>query len=1000
MASVLKRKRGSLEVQDATKRTKSVLEAAKNPIQNIGAAAGWDKGFGPRNTTTTSLVKTEKVNGAVEDGGRKSQSPEAIDFDLMNAGDFDPDAVVVNKPKPWALSESIGGRMLNHEPVFSADEKNLILASRTTLHVYSTATSLLTRSIKLNIVEPLPETRIVSFSLSPTTPNLVWAACSDGRIFKVDWTTGEGAEDSWRISSTGCIYMTVASMESAGRRRDIVFTTEIGKNDVWRVTANELTATEPMARTIYTCNSRINFIKTGYEGAVIAATSGNKIMLGNLRSANFGTVDKIRYEFRVFESADTICSLDLKVSKRPAAENPSHQLSRPIVDLVVGDVLGSIFVHDDLLANLHRLQDGKLPKGISITPRKLHWHRQAVHTVKWSLDGNYIISGGTETVLVIWQLDTGKQQFLPNMSATIQNVTISPSGSSYAIQLADNSSLVLSTAELLPTTNISGIQASVLADENAPGSEIKRVCEESWRKPLVQRTPAVISPISSSELFLAVGQTQEISRAKPLIIGSPFLQNFDLRSGHSSSRQALTRAHTTNKNTSPNAHRLSEPRVSHMKISYDGKWLATVDEWLPPARDLLHLGLSSDEAENERLKRREVFLKFWEYNETIASWELVSRIDAPHTVAPNSSSPGRILDLVADPESSRFATIGQDGVVCIWSTKARKRDGVLVKNPAGKALRNWRCQHAISVGKLELPEELGKVYEPVTSGSVAFSDDGSVLAAGCSGQAGVLNFLDSQTGIIRHSQTNLFEGEITSMEFLGQDLIILANRLSVYDLVSNDIRLQIRLSSRLVDLSVEQKQEMVHLAVHKKSRTFAVALPTSYSDKKEDKTSLKHTSSELFVFQQDNPEPELQESLPTLVTALLPAVDFDGYLALDSAAEVRTVYKKGTQVVTNLAQSTSALQLEEGVEEPAEVPVPEIEGVVDDDDSEMEIAIRTTTKNEDDDDDDNDTPVVTQQELSEIFDIGPAFALPPIEEMFYQVAGLFSSKPHLVQSVS
>lgn len=181
--------------------------------------------------------------------------------------------------------------------------------------------------------------------------------------------------------------MTVASMESAGRRRDIVFTTEVGKNNVWRVTANELTTTEPMARTIYTCNSRIEFIKTGHEGAVIAATSGKKIILGNLRSANFGTVDKIRYEFRVFESADTICSLDLKVSKRPVAENPAQQLSRPVVDLVVGDVLGSIFVHEDLLANLHRLQDGKLPGGINIIPRKLHWHREAVHTVKWSLDG-------------------------------------------------------------------------------------------------------------------------------------------------------------------------------------------------------------------------------------------------------------------------------------------------------------------------------------------------------------------------------------------------------------------------------------------------------------------------------------------------------------------------------------------------------------------------------------------------------------------------------------
>jgi NET1-associated nuclear protein 1 (U3 small nucleolar RNA-associated protein 17) len=48
---------------------------------------------------------------------------------------------------------------------------------------------------------------------------------------------------------------------------------------------------------------------------------------------------------------------------------------------------------------------------------------------------------------------------------------------------------------------------------------------------------------------------------------------------------------------------------------------------------------------------------------------------------------------------------------------------------------------------------------------------------------------------------------------------------------------------------------------------------------------------------------------------------------------------------------------------------------------------------DDSDKDEHETPVVTQQQLASIFDIGPAFALPPMEEMFYQVAALFSAKP-------
>jgi NET1-associated nuclear protein 1 (U3 small nucleolar RNA-associated protein 17) len=36
--------------------------------------------------------------------------------------------------------------------------------------------------------------------------------------------------------------------------------------------------------------------------------------------------------------------------------------------------------------------------------------------------------------------------------------------------------------------------------------------------------------------------------------------------------------------------------------------------------------------------------------------------------------------------------------------------------------------------------------------------------------------------------------------------------------------------------------------------------------------------------------------------------------------------------------------------------------------------------------------VLGQHQLSEIFDVAPAFAMPPIEDMFYKVAGLIASR--------
>jgi NET1-associated nuclear protein 1 (U3 small nucleolar RNA-associated protein 17) len=269
----------------------------------------------------------------------------------------------------------------------------IIVANRTAIHVYSTSNSLLTRTIKLKVDTGDGSAQIITYTLSPTHPNILWVACSDGKIFSIDWTSGAGTEDYWTISSTGCTNMTVASMESAGRRRDVVFTTEPKKDGGFRITANELTgAGSPIktaARTIYTSSQRIQILKTVKEGSVIVGASENRILIGRIRSTEYDTVDKIRYEFRVFQSADAIKSLDARITERrdtPDLRKSSLKMA-PVVDLVVGDVRGVIFLHNDLLAKLFlQSLDGKTP-GINLVPRKLHWHRQAVHAVKWSLDG-------------------------------------------------------------------------------------------------------------------------------------------------------------------------------------------------------------------------------------------------------------------------------------------------------------------------------------------------------------------------------------------------------------------------------------------------------------------------------------------------------------------------------------------------------------------------------------------------------------------------------------
>lgn len=262
--------------------------------------------------------------------------------------------------------------------------------------MYSTSTSLLVRSIPLAVNKAnQTNTRIVAYCISPKDPAFCWAACSNGAVFRVEWATGAGAVEFWNTSSTGVIQMTAACMESMGRKRDVLFTTEARKEGGYRISAHELNRPTSAVRTIFTISQPIHTMKTLANGEIIVAAAENKVLIGTLRSPNFGTVDSIKYEFRTFELSSHIGSLDarigdkiLKTTNENAAPPKKSSSTSNVLNVVVGDVRGVIFVYNDLLGDLIRLsRQGGKSAGISITPRKLHWHRKAVRSVKWSLDG-------------------------------------------------------------------------------------------------------------------------------------------------------------------------------------------------------------------------------------------------------------------------------------------------------------------------------------------------------------------------------------------------------------------------------------------------------------------------------------------------------------------------------------------------------------------------------------------------------------------------------------
>ncbi len=599
--------------------------------------------------------------------------------------------------------------------------------------------------------------------------------------------------------------------------------------------------------------------------------------------------------------------------------------------------------------------------------------------------GNYIISGGLETVLQIWQLETGQKQPLPHLSAPIESIVVSPSGSSYGIRLADNSAMILSTSELQPTFSVSGIQ--IPAARNAGSSLPHLPTVDAPSKNSIQtyslRFPATVGSTGPGQLLLAVPSSSTSRQLLSSEHSAVYLQTFDVNSSQQLSRQALTRTNVTDVNIGPESNVIQEPNVTFMQISSDGQWLATVDEWMPPRRDLTILAFDKERVATEQISRLEIYLKFWSWNDETKSWELVSRIDNPHASRSHTSSGhGTVDDLAADPSSVGFATIGDDAIVRIWKPSLRSRNGLQVRGKDGKSLLSWRCRHVSDLQSLESATAIQ------SGAKIAYSSDGSMLAVGYQlSPSSIIQIFDTDDGMLRWVKTSMYKGPLIGLGITDRYLITLSHELRIFDLVMEELSFGFALHQH--GLSLGKQRTMTHLAVDHQNRTFAVALP-ELGHKSKGNPKMK---AQVTIFDPANPVPLYSTSLPNTITSLLPAKGQQGYHAIDSAAEVRTL--------------TCSQSLPMKLMNVADVDQAPSRGIQDmyGDGTTIESKLNDTS-----DDDEPVTPklsssnvtlalpegdavVVSRDRLAEVFDIGPAHALPPITELFEQVASLFTRKP-------
>lgn len=804
----------------------------------------------------------------------------------------------------------------------SVDCRHLILSLDHTVQVYSIATSSLIRTLQ----PPVASDSVIAHRLSPSNENHLYISLSSGKVYLFDWTNGTQITTFTQGDSNTDLAIS-ATLDKSGTASDIVFSLTTSCSGSTSVHAAVLADKgERVSKAILRSGKALNFLKASLDGRTLIVAGGDQLVIGYTSQSVVADFDKLTYNWLELQLPVSVTCMDIHEEQSRTELGSKGSTKSRGIDLAVGGHKGSILLYRDIVSSLLRM--GKDQKA-QINPNRFHWHRFGVKAVRWSRDGNYLISGGVECSLVLWQLDSGRKQFLPHLSSHICSLTVSHDGDAYAVKLADNSAMVLSTAELRPIANIAGLQ----------------LMTTSRQKRLL---PSTLHPLHPEHLLLAVASAPAISSASAAT--NSFLQTFDIRSGRHISRQALTRTNVSVHATGPNGTELTTPNVTHLQITSDGNWLATVDEWTPYKRDVSVFNPSILQTE----ERRESYLKFWRWNESSRGWELNTRIESPHFKV--DVGPTSVLDVAVNPDITMFATIGGDSVIRIWTPRMRHRQKQKGRdNGTRPGLVTWKCHRSINL----------ESSSPTKQVRLSFSSDGSILAVSSSGNEGkgVIHLLNPHTGEICQTRHGLVSGNVRSLGFVNRYLVVLCERLLVWDIIADKV------DSALVqsDIAPGSKASPEYLAVNPLDNTFAVVF-TGHHDAR----------STLMIFSPTSFVPLFKTVLDNRCVSLLLDAKSGNYLITDSMAQVLRISSRWEKSIID-EPVESALSLE------TSKPRHGLQHLLGQSSNMGDKTVGLIESGE------QEETEVSGKGLASILDVGPSFVFSGVQQLFQNVVEHFAA---------
>uniref|UniRef100_A0A8C2XL94 WD repeat domain 75 n=1 Tax=Cyclopterus lumpus TaxID=8103 RepID=A0A8C2XL94_CYCLU len=256
---------------------------------------------------------------------------------------------------------------------------------------------------------------------------------------------------------------------------------------------------------------------------------------------------------------------------------------------------------DDCIATGH--EDGKIRLWRNFNHKKeytyttLHWHHNAVSSLRFTPEGTNLLSGGLESVLVQWRYNQeSERDFLPRLGSAITHIAVSPDGTLFCTSHSDNKITIIQSC----------VKVSAVIQGLVNGESV--------------RTDLMVDPRSKSLVLNGKpGHLQFYSLQRDKL-----LYNLDIV------QQEYI-------------HELGLQQFEVVKVAFDapGNWMATVEERKPKAAE------------------PEINLKLWAFDEQTQSFVLNTTVSAPHEAQITSmcfsqAADGQTSMLVSASEDGHF----------------------------------------------------------------------------------------------------------------------------------------------------------------------------------------------------------------------------------------------------------------------------------------------------------------------------------------------------------